>query len=94
MDTQDNVKQFESALKGVGIDPDKDIDTLAFPSFRTSKQGIRLIVIASGPFNTKAVLKKMTLLKIKPTKYHTANIYPMDGGLVMYLSRREHAAVR
>jgi hypothetical protein len=83
MDSQESVKQAESALKGVGINPDKDIDTLALPSFRTSKQGIRLIFIASGPFNTKAVLKKLTLLKIKPTKYHTASLYPMDGGFVM-----------
>jgi hypothetical protein len=82
MDTQDSVRQAESALKGVGINPDKDIDTLALPAFRTSKQGVRLIFIASGPFNTKAVLKKLTLLKIKPTKYHTASLYPMDGGFV------------
>src|ERR1039458_2156519 len=59
MDSQESVKQAESALKGVGINPDKDIDTLALPSFRTAKQGIRLIFIASGPFNTKAVLKKL-----------------------------------
>ena len=83
MQAQENLQQFEGALKGVGIDPEKDIDTLTLPSFRTAKQGIRMIGIASGPFNMKAVLKKMTLRKIKPTKYHTANLYPMDGGFVM-----------
>ena len=31
----------------------------------------------------KTVVKKMTLRKIKPTKYHNSNIYPMDGGMVM-----------
>jgi hypothetical protein len=31
----------------------------------------------------KAVVKKMTLRKIKPTKYHMANLYPMEGGFVM-----------
>ncbi len=82
MDTQEAVKQAESALKGVGINPDKDIDTLALPAFRTPKQGIRIIFIASGPFNMKAVLKKLAVLKIKPTKYHTASLYPMDGGFV------------
>jgi hypothetical protein len=83
MQAQENLQQFEGALKGVGIDPDKDIDTLALPAFRTAKQGIRMIGIASGPFNMKAVVKKMTLRKIKPTKYHQANLYPMEGGFVM-----------
>jgi hypothetical protein len=83
MQAQENLQQFEGALKGVGIEPEKDIDTLALPSFRTAKQGIRMIGIASGPFNMKAVIKKMTLRKIKPTKYHTADLYPMEGGFVM-----------
>jgi hypothetical protein len=84
MAAQENLQQFEGALKGVGINPDKDIDTLALASFRTPKLGIKTIGIASGPFNMKAVIKKLTLLKIKPTKYHsTTNLYPMDGGFVM-----------
>jgi hypothetical protein len=83
MDSQESVKQAEAALKGVGINPDKDIDTLTLPSFRTPKQGVRIIFIASGPFNQKAVVKKLTVLKIKGTKYHTSILYPMDGGFVM-----------
>lgn len=79
----DNLKQFEEALKGVGIDPSKDIDSLAFAAFRTEKQGIKSIGVAAGPFSMKIVLKKLTLAKIKPTKYRLANIYPMDGGMVM-----------
>jgi hypothetical protein len=79
----DNLKQFEEALKGVGIDPDKDVDSLAFVAFRTAKQGVKQIGAAAGPFAMKAVVKKMTLRKIKPTKYHTSSIYPMDGGMVM-----------
>ncbi|MGB8833158.1 MAG: hypothetical protein WCC95_13490 [Candidatus Sulfotelmatobacter sp.] len=79
----DNLKQFESALKGIGIDPDKDVDTLAFASFRTPKMGIKGVGVAAGPFAMKAVLKKMTVQKIKPTKYRTSSIYNMDGGMVM-----------
>ena len=79
----DNLKEFEAALKGVGIDPDKDVDTLAFASFRTPKQGIKGVGVAAGPFAMKAVVKKLTVQKIKPTKYHTSNIYPMDGWMVM-----------
>ena len=78
------LKQFEGALKGVGINPDKDIDTLALPSFRTAEAGNQdRLASPAGPFDMKAVIKKMTLRKIKPTKYHTANLYPMDGGFVM-----------
>jgi hypothetical protein len=79
----DNLKQFEGALKGIGIDPDKDVDTLAFASFRTAKMGIKGVGVAAGPFAMKAVLKKMTVQKIKPTKYRNTNVYPMDGGMVM-----------
>ena len=83
MASQQNLQEFEGALKGVGINPDKDIDTLSLPSFRTAKQGIRMIGIASGPFNMKAVLKKMKLQNYKPKLYKDAKLYPMDGGMVM-----------
>jgi hypothetical protein len=79
----DNIKQFEEALKGIGIDPDKDVDTLTFDSFRTPKMGIKGVGVAAGPFAMKTVLKKLTAAKIKPTKYLNSNIYPMDGGFVM-----------
>jgi hypothetical protein len=79
----DNLKEFESALKNIGIDPDKDVDTLSFAAFRTGKQGVKGIGVASGPFNMKAVLKKMRLQKFVPKKYRTASLYPMDGGMLM-----------
>src|SRR6201984_1418587 len=79
----DNIKQFEAALKGIGLDPDKDIDTLTFASFRSGKQGVKTVGVASGPFNMKAVLKKMKLQKYVPKKYGNSDIYPMDGGFVM-----------
>src|SRR3984893_2994000 len=79
----DNIKEFEAALRGVGIDPDKDVDTLAFAAFRTAKGGTKSVGVAAGPFAMKTVIKKMTLRKIKPTKYRTSSIYPMDGGMMM-----------
>lgn len=79
----DNIKQFEAALKGIGLDPDKDVDTLTFASFRSGKQGVKTIGVAAGPFNMKAVLKKMKLQKYVPKKYNNSDIYPMDGGFVM-----------
>src|SRR5437763_6682778 len=79
----DNIKQFELALKNIGLDPEKDIDTLTFASFHAGKQGVKTVGVAAGPFNMKAVLKKMKLQKFVPKKYGTAEIYPMDGGFVM-----------
>jgi hypothetical protein len=79
----DNIKQFETALKGIGLDPDKDVDTLTFASFREGKQGVKTVGVAAGPFNMKAVLKKMKLQKFVPKKYNNSDIYPMDGGFVM-----------
>jgi hypothetical protein len=79
----DNIKQFEAALKGIGLDTEKDVDTLTFASFRSGKQGVKTVGVASGPFNMKAVLKKMKLQKFVPKKYGTSDIYPMDGGFVM-----------
>jgi hypothetical protein len=83
MSAQPNLEQFEGALKGVGINPDKDIDSLVLASFRTAKQGTKTVGVASGPFNMKAALKKMAAQKIKPAKYRNTNVYPMDGGFVM-----------
>src|SRR6266849_5593372 len=79
----DNLKELETALKGVGINTERDLDQLNFAAFRTEKKGIQTIGVAQGSFSAKAVLKKMKLRKISAAKYGTANIYPMDNGLVM-----------
>jgi hypothetical protein len=79
----DNVKEFETALKGIGIDTDRDLDQLTFASFRSGKQGLQVVSIAQGSFSAKAVLKRMKLKKIAGTKYGTALLYPMSAGLVM-----------
>ncbi len=79
----DNLKDLETALKGIGIDADHDLEQLNFASFRTEKKGIQTIGVAAGSFSAKAVLKKMKVKKIAGTKYGTAVIYPMDNGLVL-----------
>jgi hypothetical protein len=78
----ENLKQLEKALKGVGIDTDRDLDQMTFASFRTGKQ-VQVIGVASGGFSAKTVLKKIRLKKIAGTKYGTALLYPMGEGLVM-----------
>ncbi len=79
----DNLKQFEEALKGMGIDAEHDVDQLTFASFRSGKQGIQVIGVAQGSFSAKAILKKMKLKKITGTKYGTAALYPMNNGMIM-----------
>jgi hypothetical protein len=78
-----SLKQFEGALKGIGIDADKDVEQLTFASYRLGKQGVQVVGVAQGSFALTAVLKKMQLKKVKPAKYHDANIYPMPGGMQM-----------
>jgi len=78
-----NLKDLETALKGIGISSARDLDQLDFASFRTEKKGIQTIGVAQGSFSAKVVLKKFKVKKIMGTKYGTYRIYPMDSGLVM-----------
>jgi hypothetical protein len=79
----DNVKQFESALKGAGIDPNKDVEQLTFVSYRAQKGMLRSVGIAQGPFKQREFLAKMKVRKIKPAKYLLSDIYPMGSGMQM-----------
>lgn len=79
----DSLKQFEGALRGVGINPDRDVDQLTFASYRTPKQGVRIVGIAQGTFPTKAFLKKMRLQKVKPTRVRNTDLWSMGSGMQM-----------
>jgi len=78
-----SLKEFETSLKGVGIDPEKDVDQLTFASYRHGKEGIKVVGIAQGSFSSKTFLKKAKLNKVKPIKYRDADIYPMNEGMEM-----------
>ncbi len=78
-----NLKQFESSLRTVGIYPDKQLEKLTFASFRSGKQGLRMVGIAEGQFTERAVLKKFRLKKIRPTMYNSSSLYPMGEGMTM-----------
>ena len=77
----DNLKQFETALKATGIDPDKDVEQITFVTYRAAKGGVNAIGIAQGSFKQKEFLQKMRLKKIKPEKYQLAYLYPMGSGM-------------
>ncbi|MGZ4822953.1 MAG: hypothetical protein ACXVZR_08915 [Terriglobales bacterium] len=75
----DQLKEFESSLKGVGIDPENDVEQLTFASFRDGKT-IHIIGLAQGTFPTKKILAKMKLKKVKALKYRGNDLYSMSGG--------------
>lgn len=77
----DNIKQFESALKGAGIDPEKDVEQLTFVSYHGTGAMVYSVGIAQGPFKQKDFLAKMKVKKIKPVKYLLADLYPMGSGM-------------
>jgi hypothetical protein len=79
----ENLKEFEGVLKGVGINPDKDVEQLTFAAYRSSKQGVRVVGVAQGQFSTKTFLRKMRLNKVRPVKYRNTDMYPMSGGMQM-----------
>lgn len=78
----DNLKEFETALKNVGINPDVDVEQLTFASFR-SKNGLRILGVANGQFPMKKLMARIKLKKMAGNKYRTYMIYPMNGGVQM-----------
>src|SRR4051794_16462005 len=76
----ENLKQFETALKGVGLNPDTDVEQLTFASFRLKGQ-TKVIGVATGQFPTKKLLARMKVKKIAGSKYDSSIVYPMNGGI-------------
>ncbi|HTK96252.1 MAG TPA: hypothetical protein VL382_11515 [Terriglobales bacterium] len=79
----DALREFEQSLRGVGINPDSDVETLTFASFRQEKQGLRVIGIAQGNFSRAKVLRNLKAKKVKAEKYRTSFLYPMASGQEM-----------
>ena len=77
----DNLKQFETALRGFGIDPNKDLEQITFVTYRPAKGGLNAIGIASGPLKQKEFLLKMKAKAVKPEKYGLSFLYPMGNGM-------------
>jgi hypothetical protein len=77
----DNLKQFETALRGFGIDPNKDVEQITFVTYRPAKGGLSAVGIAQGPFKQKDFLLKMKAKGVKPEKYGLSFLYPMGSGM-------------
>ena len=81
----DNLKQFETALKSAGVDPEKEVDQLTFALFRTDKNGLKVIGVASGEFSPKTVLARFKKQKVIGQKYKSAQIFPLSGTQMTFL---------
>jgi hypothetical protein len=79
----ESLKQFETALKAVAIDSDRDVDTLTFAAYRMGKKDVKVVGMAQGSFSSKTVLKRMKIKKILPAKYRQSEIYAMGNGMMM-----------
>ncbi len=77
-----NLKQFETALRAAGIDPDKDLEQLTFASFR-GKDGLRILGIASGQFPAQKFQQRMRRQKVVAQRYRRTAIYPMGESVKM-----------
>src|SRR5215813_923266 len=78
-----NMKQFEDALKGIGVDPDRDLEQITLASFRTKDKGLGIIGVAQGQFPRKVLAPRLAKQKIAFKKVNGSNVYPMSGGMQM-----------
>jgi len=77
------LKQFETALRNAGVNPEQDVDQLVFASYRDEKT-LKFVGVAQGQFPGQKLLAKFKKDKTKPERYQGMSIYPMGSG--MYLS--------
>ena len=77
-----HLRQFETALRSAGIDPDKDLEQLTFASFR-SKEGLRILGIASGQFPAQKFQQRMKRQKVVAQRYRRTSVYPMGESVKM-----------
>lgn len=78
-----NMKQFEDALKDVGVVVDRDVDQITLASFRNKDHNLQIVGVAQGMFPRKKILLRLHKQKIKAKKINNSFVYPMSGGLEM-----------
>jgi hypothetical protein len=78
-----NMKQFEDALKGIGIVPDRDLDQITLAVFRGKDNTLQIIGVAQGTFPRKKLTPRLTKQKIAGNKINGTLVYPMSGGMQM-----------
>ena len=79
----DNLKAFESSLRGMGINPDTDVEQLTFVSYRMPKGVVRNFGVATGEFELKKLMTRFKTKKVKSEKYRDNLLWPASGGFIM-----------
>lgn len=79
----ENLKQFEVALKNIGVYPDSDLATLTFGSFYDGKRAPHMVAVASGSLSAISVLTQLRLHRLSPVKYRDYDLYPVSKNLVL-----------
>jgi hypothetical protein len=79
----DNLKAFETSLRGMGVNPDTDVEQLTFVAYRTPKGMLRNFGVASGQFEPKKVLARFKTKKVKGDKVRDSYLWPAGSGFVM-----------
>jgi hypothetical protein len=78
-----NMKQFEDALKDIGIVPDRDLEQITLAVFRTKDNNLQIVGVAQGEFPRKKLAARLTKQKIAGKKINGSMVYPMSGGMQM-----------
>jgi hypothetical protein len=78
-----NMKQFEDALKDIGIVPDRDLEQITLAVFRTKDNTLQIVGVAQGEFPRKKLIAKLTKQKVAGKKINGTVVYPMSGGMQM-----------
>ena len=81
----DNLKAFEVALRGLGVNPDWDLEQLTFVSYRTPKAMVRTFGVATGQFEPKKVLARLKAKKTKAAKYRETYLWPAGSFVMTFL---------
>jgi hypothetical protein len=78
-----NMKQFEDALKAIGVVPERDLDQVTLAVFRTKDNSLQIVGVAQGQFPRKKLTPKLAKQKISGKKINGTAVYPMSGGMQM-----------
>ncbi|HLJ90568.1 MAG TPA: hypothetical protein VKZ53_27410 [Candidatus Angelobacter sp.] len=80
-----NLKQFEDALKSIGVEPDRDLEQITLAAFRTKDQSTDIVGIAQGTFPRKKLNLRLAKQKIKGEKEKDSwsEFFSMAGGMTM-----------
>jgi hypothetical protein len=78
-----NMKQFEDALKEIGIVPERDLDQITLAVFRAKDNTLQIVGVAQGTFPRKKLTTGLSKQKIKGNKVNGSMVYPMSGGMYM-----------